>query len=69
MMTEREELFLYQGIMIGTVIPAGSEPPNWLKPWIADIYRKYDDQHRNSLAEEVKNTIIAAATDSHGGNN
>ena len=64
-MTEREELMLYHGIMIGTMA-SGCLPPKWAAPWIAEVSKRYDDAARNEIAEIVKNELIDAVMRTQG---
>ena len=67
-MTEREELMLYHGIMIGR-LGVRNEPPAWAKPWIAEVVKRYDDAARTETAREIQDRFIAVATKALGGEN
>jgi hypothetical protein len=59
-MTEREELMLYHGIMIGQM-GTPSEPPDWAKPWIAALVERADNELRKETMQEIKDVIVGAA--------
>lgn len=66
-MTEREELMLYHGIMIGMMAASSTDPPNWAKPWIAKVAES--ETTLTGIAQEIKDEIIAVAMKVRGGEN
>lgn len=56
-MTEREELFLYQGILIG-IAATGSPPHGRIVSFLNETAIKFsDDKKRHSLDKEIQQAV------------